>query len=485
MRSAELSYPTQSTLSLPQVPLSSSAEIPISKTIHPQSTSTDLFDPVKAQFLTMLASNNPINRISHWPERFGGPDKAVFNARQQLIDQGAPLNVVDTLFTSKGEWKHVDESDTDFLTMNPDEAFEYITTFLQPEFHAVTTYLDEPNGPERPYNDHGVGHARRVKDISKKLLTDSGHIGPSAGEMRELFEYSMDLTPEEIEMCSSVAAAIHDVLGYILNPELHPAASVTLADKVFPQLKKHPKLSAVINQAVLLHEGDSFDAELRRRGINSTSDAIALLRQLSPVVSAIRLADKIDQNEHRARTGEILDVKAKLVDPRTFLEDVHVEDNLLMRVTSAEWVPQKVNEKTLTSFDITVDFTQEIPKGMEKNFHHYLTNRSSRDGQKIDVSQRTRKQYLESGGKIEYFDILMTSDLAIGAKRKLQAVIASFALNPMQDMSNITYQDKNRPNRVRKEHFTFFRDSIDEDAAIFSLYAEEAKRSVTPKDLRK
>ena len=200
-------------------------------------------DSIEARPLLAISSpdyTGPLLHRAHWPNRFESREEGIFRASERLKSLGAPRRLRNELFTRHGEFRHKDTSGKDVLAMDPDDAFEHIIEVLQPELEAIEYYLDEPNTSERPYNAHGEQHLRNTHTMSHEFLRNAGHIGKPDRFRKRQFKYDHNLGPEVIGRHGAIVAALHDV-GYLVDPENHPFASIYLAEKIFPQLLAHPE----------------------------------------------------------------------------------------------------------------------------------------------------------------------------------------------------------------------------------------------------
>jgi hypothetical protein len=428
-----------------------------------------------------------MKRKAHWPTRYlNDPQSGVFYAAEQLKDFGAPKRLRIELFNKHGEFRYKDTSGKDILSLPPDEAFEHVVDVYRPIYEAIGVYLDEPNTGERPYNDHGERHIRNVHATHSRLLREAGHIGKPNRFRRGRFSYPNDLSPEQIERVAGIADAVHDG-GYLIDPEDHPDRGIELLDFVLPQLALKPKEAEMIRRAVYLHEGDTLLAEMQSNGVATHAEAIEFLSNEYPFVPGLILADKIDQNRSRVRKGDLLRQKALYTDPKLFLEDPHVEINLLLGIGFAGWV-RKSDFRTETSsvgFGVQFDFDQEVGADELKDLSYYAIRRTTTSGYKIDVSQSTRAVRLSEGtiaNRKNYLDLLMDRNNEIGASRQLRMVISSFALNPEQEHAEIVYRDRQTGRGVTYE---FNRDRIDHDIENFwATIPEGARNKREPGELK-
>lgn len=428
-----------------------------------------------------VIGSGPLVRQAHWPKRFSTPEGGRFEAMDQLKKLGAPRDLRNTLFTRNGEFRYKDSSGKDLFIMEPDEAFDHVISVYEPVFEAIEYFLDEPNADTRPYNDHGPKHPRRTYNRTIDFLRESGHIGKPDRFRRRKFLYPSDITPDQIARRAAVANAIHDG-GYFTNPEKHPEHSIVLAEAVVPQVIDRPEEWNGVARGVLLHEGDNLRAELLRTGVTTHAEAIEFLAREYPYVPALIIADKIDQNRERVRSGKILDEKVIFTNPKNFIEDPHIETNLLTQINYAGWENDPHDARTngpMTTFKVRIDYDQSVGKDEEENLKYFLIPRSSKPGSKVDVSPRTRDGYSRSENRIDYFDSLVERNLEIGTPRFLNIVIASFALNPDQGKAELVFRDAETGREIRQP---FYRDTIDDDIEKFwSSYVPESaqkKRAV-------
>lgn len=423
---------------------------------------------VEASAVTTIATKGrkaPLLHREHWPKSYENPQDAISRADRRLRELGAPRSLRSELFTRNGEFRHVDTSGKDLLSMHPQDAFEHIVEFIWPELKAIEYYLDRPTSQDRPYNAHGEEHLRSTHNKTQELLRNSGHIGRHAKSRRDIFKYPQDLGPEKIATHAAIVAALHDV-GYLVDPENHPHASAYLAPIIFPQLATNPQELDEIQRAILLHEGDNLRTFLLSAGVETHEEAVEVLQSEYPYIPAIVIADKADQHKGRVRRGELLKEKAFYVNPATYIEDPHVERNLLTAITEAGWITDSSDIRTrrsITSFRLRTDYSQDLEPEDYDQFWPFLVPASSRPGyKKLDVSPKTRRAWQEQGQS--YAESLIKLNLELGANQLGDMIVSSFALNPDQNRFDYVFVDTRRNSQTV---FNFYRHTLDRDIGVF------------------
>lgn len=419
-------------------------------------------------------------RIPHWRKDFGSFNPTV-GAREDLVTLGAKDELVDTLFSHKGEWIYKDEQQEDIYGKSPEEAYQYVTSVLSPVYEAVTVYLDEPTLISRPYNAHNEAHARSVKEGGNHLLTYALN---EREKSQDLSQSEYTHYDDDTKLAFYVAAAIHDI-GYVLSEE-HSHASVALAKKIMPQLTDNPVLWSRIERAVMLHETGEVREEMKSLGITKPSEVVKQLKKEDPIVLALRDIDKLDRTRKRVRGGEVLRQKAmyfaKDTEVVNFLEDPHVESHLLLPVKSADWIHEKDSDGIeRVIFRVESEFQQEVDGEEQEDLLPYVKKRNKHEGHKIAVARSTRKAF--ENGHVDYFDTIVEKTLDIEAKRMLLTIYDSFALNPNQDAYELVFSD---PDRVKSIKYVFSRETLDLDVESFwnKEVPEKRRNTRAPEDLK-
>jgi uncharacterized protein len=150
------------------------------------------------------------------------------------------------------------------------------------------------------YTKHGARHVTHVAKAARKLLRDLGY-----GER-----------PAEL---AAIAGCLHDI-GNAINRNNHAESSALLASAILERLGMEPIEKAEVITAVGNHHEEDGNP-------------------VSPVSSALILADKSDVHRYRVRTPESLKL------------DIH--DRVNYAVTKS-WLVVTEDDKTIT-LDLTID----------------------------------------------------------------------------------------------------------------------------------
>jgi hypothetical protein len=150
------------------------------------------------------------------------------------------------------------------------------------------------------YTKHGLRHVAHVAKAARKLLRDLGYD---------------DRTTE----LAAVAGYLHD-MGNAINRVNHAQSSALLANSILERLKMDPVEKAEVVTAIGNHHEEDGNP-------------------VSPVSSALILADKADVHRYRVRTPESLKF------------DIH--DRVNYAVTKS-WLVVTQDDKTIT-LDLTID----------------------------------------------------------------------------------------------------------------------------------
>ena len=329
-------------------------------------------------------------------------------ARDYLLHQDTPKDIVDTLFDKKGKLLLKNfQVDIDPTQLNLIDLEKLLKNKLTPIYEAINYSL---NGSTKDgFNQHDIEHVSRVSNQACRFLEAAGYDGKCLKR-------------------AVIAAYCHD-LGNLLSRKSHEIISANLTELIFPELVKDTEQWKIIKDAILFHNEPMLAETFAREGIREPSDQIDYLKKyLPPEALAVLMADKIQVGRERITNKEI---ETNVLD-----QDQHLELNLMVNTTSTEI--------TDSSFVWNLDFNRYILKNESPKVRRFVKRKSLDEGEeerfKVHVSETVHRLHRSKSIPYHYTYASMFFDLYFD--RNFLTMASVFALFENVQEFSICIHDK-------------------------------------------
>ena len=272
-------------------------------------------------------------------------------------DIGVDPALRNQVFNTRGELIYRIEQQFAINSVSPEAVAAFISASIETPMHLINPAIAGPN--KKAKNNHDFRHAKRVWETGDFFMQAVG-------------------TPTAQRRAGAVALLMHDI-GNLLGRDHHPQLSILLRREFFPGLIMDQAQEEMIDEAILIHDGDLLYSMLEEWGKDVTvQEAIELLSMYGDVALSLIIGDKLDIGLDRLPSKEF---PLDLEDPHRivnlyaesqktlFYEDLQ---KLAMQITfGAPLSPEKLEQYSHV-FERGVDgeIRRKLPDSIRRKLEH-------------------------------------------------------------------------------------------------------------------